>query len=738
MIKEISVRNIATYNNVGVTLGNLNKINFLYGTNGSGKTTLSNVVKETANFRDCEMKWVAQPLKTLVYNQKFVEENFHQDTNIKGIFTLGKESAEILKAIDEKKGLVNKLTDEIQKLDNILKTKEEEYTANENEFIEDCWVLKRKYDEVFSEAFTGLRNNKINFMKKCKEATTLECELCEFEELRLRSNELFKGNLEKIQLLKTLNTDELITVSSSEVFQKPIVGKQEVEIAKLISKLAISDWVKQGYNHIHLSEGKCPFCQQTLPDAFAQKHEEYFNEVYENEMKDLRNCIDLYMKLYADLEQLLINLLESKNPYLNSNKVMQQYDLIRSKHETNLGLIVQKEKEPSKSVQLELLSEIISSVNEEIENVNKQINRHNNLADNRVREEKLIKEQIWRFLAHENNHNHEKYVRKEFNLKNAINGIKDRKAAKTNDRRNTLLEIESLEAEITSVTPSINEMNRLLHAYKFTNFKFAQTSSQGNYRLVRDNGEDVNQTLSEGEKTFVTFLYFMHLLNGSNNRELITENKIAVIDDPISSLDSNVLFIVSNLILKLIDDIRNNKNNVVQLFVLTHNIYFHKEVTFNRNRRGRKLNDETFWIIRKVNNTTEAKSYDINPIKTSYELMWQELRTAQGSSSSTVQNLIRRIIENYFKLFGNVSEDDILDKFEDEEKIICKSLISWANDGSHFANDDLYVEHPMDIIGRYLEVFEKIFIVTNHHAHYKMMMGVDDEPELVVNQGQAS
>ncbi len=80
----------------------------------------------------------------------------------------------------------------------------------------------------------------------------------------------------------------------------------------------------------------------------------------------------------------------------------------------------------------------------------------------------------------------------------------------------------------------------------------------------------------------------MHLLNGSNNRDLITENKVVVIDDPISSLDSNVLFIVSNLILKLIDDIRNNQNNIVQLFVLTHNVYFHKEVTFNKKAYKRR------------------------------------------------------------------------------------------------------------------------------------------------------
>src|SRR5690606_6509525 len=113
-------------------------------------------------------------------------------------------------------------------------------------------------------------------------------------------------------------------------------------------------------------------------------------------------------------------------------------------------------------------------------------------------------------------------------------------------------------------------------------------------------------------------------------------------------------------------------NNVVQLFVLTHNVYFHKEVTFDKKRsKGGKLHDETFWIIRKVNNVTDAQPYDTNPIKTSYELMWQELRSAaQSSSTTTVQNLIRRIIENYFKVFGNISEADILNKFGEEEKVL--------------------------------------------------------------------
>lgn len=193
----------------------------------------------------------------------------------------------------------------------------------------------------------------------------------------------------------------------------------------------------------------------------------------------------------------------------------------------------------------------------------------------------------------------------------------------------------------------------MLKAYHFTNFKFAHTQNRGNYRLIRSNGQDVNQTLSEGEKTFVTFLYFMHLLNGSNNRDLKTENKVVVINDPISSLDSNVLFIVSNLILKLIDEVRNNQSNAVQVFILTHNVYFHKEITYLKNRsQGKRRADETFWTIRKVNDVTEVEPHESNPIKTSYELMWQELKYARNSSSMTVQKLIRRIIENYSKYSG--------------------------------------------------------------------------------------
>lgn len=279
-----------------------------------------------------------------------------------------------------------------------------------------------------------------------------------------------------------------------------------------------------------------------------------------------------------------------------------------------------------------------------------------------------------------------------------------------------------LEKQLISVLPSIDEINKLLKSYGFTNFYLTESEEKGFYKIVRDNGEDANETLSEGEKTFITFLYFYQLINGSNDQSKINTPRIIVIDDPISSLDSNVLFIVSSLINGLKKKIRNNDSKFKQLLIFTHNVYFHKEVSFNSGYGGsKKLSDETFWILRKINNVSHIKEYDENPIKNSYELLWRELR--DNLDSITTPNIMRRILENYFKFFGNINTEQLIESFSGEDKIVCKTLLSWAHDGSHHVSDDLYVDSNPDLNQRFFNVFKKIFINSGHDAHFDMMMG---------------
>jgi wobble nucleotide-excising tRNase len=239
---------------------------------------------------------------------------------------------------------------------------------------------------------------------------------------------------------------------------------------------------------------------------------------------------------------------------------------------------------------------------------------------------------------------------------------------------------------------------------------------------VRPDGSDAKTTVSEGERTFITFLYFYHLLNGSEAESGVTTDRIVVFDDPVSSLDSDILFIVGSLIKQLLDEVRSGAGHVKQVFVMTHNVYFHKEVTFNLKRNNGSLNEETFWIIRKPGLASRIVKHPSNPITTSYDLLWSEVRRSDHSHL-TIQNTLRRILENYFKFFGGVDPKELCSKFSGKEQLICNTLLSWINDGSHYAQDDLYMSIDETAVNSYLKVFKSIFDKSGHMAHYKMMMG---------------
>ena len=133
------------------------------------------------------------------------------------------------------------------------------------------------------------------------------------------------------------------------------------------------------------------------------------------------------------------------------------------------------------------------------------------------------------------------------------------------------------------------------------------------------------------------------------------------------------------------------------------------------------MKEETFWIVKKPGLVSKLDKHLSNPIKTSYELLWSEVKKVE-CTNVTIQNTLRRILENYFKFFGGVDPKDVCSKFSGKDKIICNTLLSWVNDGSHYAHDDLYMSIDDSTVDTYLKVFRAIFEKSGHAAHYKMMM----------------
>jgi wobble nucleotide-excising tRNase len=467
----------------------------------------------------------------------------------------------------------------------------------------------------------------------------------------------------------------------------------------------------------------CPFCQQSTSDAFAKSLNDYFDETFERDSKVIDELETNYKTDSARLQQEIKSIIATPSKFLDVEKLKAEKALLDSKITINIQRIATKKKEPSQSIELESLTNVLSETQALIYAANALISEHNRMVTNLELERRNLTAQVWKFLLEvELKIDITVYETKRDSLNTAIKALTANINSKTNARATKAEEIRALEKDTTSIQPTIDGINSLLSSFGFQGFSLAKTDNGTCYKLVRTDGTNAKETLSEGEKSFVTFLYFYHLLKGSDSESGMTTDRVVVFDDPVSSLDSDILFIVGSLIKGLFNEVRAETGHIKQIFVLTHNVYFHKEVTFNPKRGNEAMSEETFWTVYKSGLFSKLKKHNSNPIKTSYELLWAEVRKPDHSNL-TIQNTLRRILEYYFKILGGIDFDKICAKFDGKEKLICNSLFSWVHAGSHSAHDDLYISTDESTVETYLNVFRAIFEKSDHLAHYNMMMG---------------
>lgn len=733
MINKISIADVASYDTSGIQITGLKKINFFYGANGCGKTTISNYLTDTNgfSFNACSIDWKdGRSLKTLVYNKQFRDNNFGTGS-IAGVFTLGQATREDIEQIDNKKAEVTELRTVQATKQATLTRQENKLKAHEDSFTNDCWAVYKQYEGTFKEALYGHISSKVSFKNKILDdhESNLSA-ISPITDLEAKVTTLFGERPIRIDMIPTIDINSSIdSIEQDSIWQKIIIGKTDVDIAGLITKLGNSDWVSQGRDFI-TDEDTCPFCQQsTAGEAFKSQIEEYFDEGFEREKRILITQQASYSNLMAPilstLEQIETSEKTKNESKLNVEKFSSQLNAIRSRVSENNILIAKKLEKTSQQTYLTSTKENLESISVDIEQANKLIRSHNLLVDNYDQEVSNLKNEVWRFLVDILIDKIHTYKSTANGLQCGIDNISDEIERREENIRKLDREIVELSKNVTSVQPAVDEINRLLTAYGFTNFLIVPSLEQQNhYSIHRENGEQAHHTLSEGEVTFITFLYFVQLAKGALNQNSVTEDRVLIIDDPISSLDSNILYVVSTIVKDLIREVKDGSSTIKQILLLTHNVYFHKEASFISSRSNGDCNTN-YWIIRKNRNTSSIQAFGKeNPIESSYELLWREIKEWRQNSGISLQNTMRRIIENYFKILGKFTDEGIVEKFDTvEERQICRSLISWINDGSHSIPDDLYIQTPDDSAERYINTFKNIFEYTNNMGHYQMMMG---------------
>ena len=153
MIESITISSIATFGKAPELVNALSLFNFFFGSNGTGKTTLSRVIADESKFPTCSVIWKAgSKLQPLVYNQDFVERNFDQSVELKGVFTLGEKQVDTLTKIATTKSELDALTTKIETLTQGLQGpdgnggKKRELATLEAGLKDKCWAQKQRHD----------------------------------------------------------------------------------------------------------------------------------------------------------------------------------------------------------------------------------------------------------------------------------------------------------------------------------------------------------------------------------------------------------------------------------------------------------------------------------------------------------------------------------------------------------------------------------------------------------------
>ena len=287
------------------------------------------------------------------------------------------------------------------------------------------------------------------------------------------------------------------------------------------------------------------------------------------------------------------------------------------------------------------------------------------------------------------------------------------------------------ELQIQEQSVAAQKLNKTIQ-YLMPDNNIAVAEIPGGFFEFRRDGLPANN-LSEGEKTAITFSYFLATLE--SNGALLNQT-IVFIDDPISSLDLNHIYSIYALIVKQLE-------SCLQLFISTHSSELYtllKSDWFVSRDKFANHKDASSYYTRRVldnsnqqwHSTIEDTPNLLRKYNSEYQFIFDQLHKFAFSKSASLHeaytspNLLRKFLEAYLGfqkpcvtkwskkldlLFDNENERTEIQKFSD--------------DASHLQSLNRAIHHPY-FTNNAQNTVKKVIqaLKAKDHQHYTSMCTV--------------
>ncbi|MCP4989195.1 MAG: AAA family ATPase [Colwellia sp.] len=438
---------------------------------------------------------------------------------------------------------------------------------------------------------------------------------------------------------------------------------------------------------------------------------DYFDESYQgsvNGIKSIESQYETTITQFPSLDEY------KQTPFLASNlaDLTKYHGQVSNGLKSNLTLIRQKVLNPSLRVILTDVSDSVDNFNILIDKINKEIGEHNARIDNSSTELEKIRNEFWSILRYE----YDLTISTFNDAKNKAVKVVDAKQKELNEK--TGIETEKNEERVkyqkstVNIEGAIRNINLGLTEIGITDFHIEKYEDDL-YRLVRtDTNDKIFSSLSEGEKMIISFLYFRELFRGKQSATEGQVRKIAIIDDPVSSLSHIFVYNIGQL---LKNDFFNS-TSVEQVFVLTHSLYFFYELT-DANHKRRK---ETQNLFRLTKNTTGSSiSYmKYEEIQNDYQSYWSVINDDK-QPPALIANCMRNIIEYFFNFVQKEDLSNVIQKPELKE-LRFQAFVRYINRESHSLGQNIFDFKEFDY-NDFKEGLRLVFDVTGYDSHYNKM-----------------